>query len=101
MIINISLGLRSTISIFGGVIMSVEEIRGELKKFRMKMAPSAPYQVFNDAVLEDLLAARPKNLEALSRVRGFPRDGKRIEKYGSAIIAFFKNGCKVDEMGAF
>lgn len=81
--------------------MTDNQIRDNLKKFRMKMNPKAPYTVFNDEDLELLLKQKPKNITSLITIKGFPANGARVTKYGEAIIEFFKNGCKVESMGKF
>lgn len=50
---------------------------------------------FSDVELESLLKAKPKTLEELGVIKGFPRKGKRVEAYGSSIIDIF-NGKGID-----
>lgn len=50
-----------------------------------------PFTVYNDSTIEELLAARPKTLEELAGVKGFPANGKRIAGFGEAVVAIFSN----------
>lgn len=84
-----------------GDSMTEAQIRENLKKFRMRKNPKAPYTVFSDQALDLLLKYKPKNMESLTAIKGFPAGGSRVEKYGKDIIEFFKNGCKVEDMGKF
>ena len=82
-------------------MMTDAKIRENLKRFRMIKNSTSPYQVFPDAVLDQLIAYRPKTIKDLTSIKGFPPNGKRVEKYGEDIIEFFKNGCKVVELEKF
>lgn len=44
---------------------------------------------FSDDELESLLKSRPKTLDELGKIKGFPREGKRVEKFGSNIVDIF------------
>lgn len=81
--------------------MTNEEIIKNMKIFRMQQCPTAPYAVFRDEELEALLKHRPKTIEELVLVRGFPADGARVRKHGLAIIEFFKSDCKIQSMDMF
>ena len=71
----------------------LEKLRGHLAyKSRME-----PYKVFRDVELELLLQARPKTIEALARIKGFPRDGARVTKYGKSIIDIFNRPGDIDD----
>ena len=48
-----------------------------------------PFTIYNDATIEALLDAQPKSLVELSKVKGFPENGKRIKGFGEAVIAVF------------
>ena len=48
-----------------------------------------PFTIYQDATIEALLAAKPKTLEALSKVKGFPAKGKRVQGFGEAAVAIF------------
>lgn len=66
--------------------------RDLLLELRSKLVGSMhvqPFTIYNDATIEELLRARPKSIDELSRVKGFPKDGKRISGFGDAIIAIF------------
>lgn len=81
--------------------MTDSQIRENLKKFRIQKNPVSPFQVFRDSELEELLKIKPQNMMALTSIKGFPKNGSRVVKYGEDIIKFFKNGCKVDNMSVF
>lgn len=63
-----------------------------LSKLRGRMAYKsncAPYLIFSDELMEVLLEQKPKTVEELSTIKGFPKDGKRVEKWGQAIVDVF------------
>lgn len=45
---------------------------------------------FSDEELETLLKEKPKTLNDLGKIKGFPRKGKRVERFGIDIINIFK-----------
>lgn len=55
-----------------------------------------PFTIYPDAVIEDLLDAQPKTLEELSQVKGFPKSGKRIQGFGEAVVAIFKDCDRIE-----
>ncbi|MEG2740520.1 HRDC domain-containing protein [Clostridium sp.] len=65
----------------------IEDVKSELKKFRLAMAKAnkvPPYYIFNDATLEEIVDKNPRCLEDLIKIRGF---GKvKVERYGENII---------------
>lgn len=48
-----------------------------------------PFTIYQDTTIEALLAAKPKTLGELSKVKGFPAKGKRVQGFGEAVIAIF------------
>ena len=44
---------------------------------------------FSDEELERLLNNKPKSLDELGRIKGFPRDGKRVAAFGNQIVDIF------------
>ena len=48
-----------------------------------------PFTIYKDETVEALVKTQPKTLAELSKVKGFPKDGKRIKGFGEAIIAIF------------
>lgn len=54
-----------------------------------------PFTIYRDETIDDLVKAQPKTLEELSKVKGFPKDGKRIKGFGETIIAIFNSSEKV------
>lgn len=74
--------------------MPEDNYRLLLSKLRGRLAYKsncAPYLVFSDELMETLIEAKPKTLEELSSIKGFPKDGKRVSKWGKAIIAVFSD----------
>lgn len=47
------------------------------------------YHVFDNATAELIYKAKPTTLQALSKIKGFPAGGERINKYGKHIIQWF------------
>lgn len=73
--------------------MEVNVMREKLLKLRSEIAKKtkgATYLVFNDKELEMLLTAAPKSIEELCKLKGFPKDGKRVRVYGDALVSIFK-----------
>lgn len=73
--------------------MSRESEREQLLDLRKSIAKregQATYLVFNDAELEVLLDKRPKSIDELSSIKGFPKDGKRVAVYGRELVGIFK-----------
>lgn len=81
--------------------MNNEKYLEALKLYRMKQNPVAPYKVFSDKIMTKLIEKKPKTLEALSCIEGFPKNGQRILKYGNDIIAIFQINCNVEGMQKF
>lgn len=72
-----------------------------LKKLRGHMAYKKgvePFRVFRDIELDLLLQARPKSIAELTKIKGFPANGKRVLGYGDAIVKIF---IKTDEIKDF
>lgn len=72
--------------------MSRETERQKLLDLRSKIAKDngqSTYLVFNDEELEMILDARPKTIGDLSKLKGFPKDGKRVAAYGTELVKIF------------
>lgn len=81
--------------------MNKEKERQQLLDLRSRVAKKngqSTYLVFNDEELETLLKVRPKSLEELAKIKGFPMNGKRVEAYGRDVVAIFKG--RGDILGA-
>lgn len=75
----------------------IEEQRRLLINLRSELVGkkhTLPYTIYTDKTIEELLKAKPKTLEELSKVKGFPKEGKRIKGFGEAIIAIFTKKVK-------
>lgn len=65
-------------------------LRSEILSKRGKDGkPLLPYCVYRDEDIEALLKAQPKSLEELWAVKGFPKNGKRVQGFGQAIVDIF------------
>lgn len=67
-------------------------LKDKLLKLRSDVAKEnhgATYLVFNDKELEELLLKQPKSIEELSKIKGFPKNGKRVQCYGSRLVSIF------------
>ncbi len=69
----------------------LEKLRGHLAYSKQ----CAPYLIFRDEELKLLLQHRPQNLEELSKLKGFPKDGKRVAGWGSSIVDIFTRAEKI------
>lgn len=52
---------------------------------------------FSDEELDRLLRIRPKTLDELGKIKGFPRSGKRVKSFGQLIVDIF-NGKSVENI---
>lgn len=61
-----------------------------------------PFTIYTDSTVEALLEAQPKSLEKLAKVKGFPKDGKRIKGFGEAVVQIFVDCASIEsiEVGA-
>lgn len=64
----------------------------ELRRQVAKKSGQATYLVPNDKEIEMILKVRPKSMEELTSIKGFPKTGKRVAAYGQAIIDIFTKG---------
>lgn len=71
-----------------------------LRKLRGHLAYSKqckPYCIFRDIELNMLLRVKPLTLEDLSKIKGFPKEGARLNNYGEAIIQIFKDCSTIED----
>lgn len=68
---------------------NAEELLRKLRGHLAYAKQMKPYQVFTDENLEELLKVKPKTLEELKGIKGFPEDGARVNKYGQSIVDIF------------
>lgn len=47
------------------------------------------YHIFDNATAKLIFDKKPTTLVALSKIKGFPEGGERINKYGTKIIQWF------------
>ena len=79
--------------------MSSDEEKIKLLALRSKLAYATKNShswSFGDSEMELLLKNRPKTIEDLGKLKGFPRNGKRVASYGQSIIDVF-NGVNVKD----
>lgn len=72
--------------------MSKEREREKLIELRSEIAREngqSTYLVFNDEEMEVILDKRPKTIEELGQIKGFPKDGKRVAAYGERLVKIF------------
>lgn len=72
--------------------MSKEREREKLIELRSQIAKEngqSTYLVFNDEELEILLEKRPKTIDELGQIKGFPKTGKRVSVYGERLVKIF------------
>lgn len=72
--------------------MNREREKEKLITLRSEIAKEngqSTYLVYNDEELETLLDKRPKTIDELSKIKGFPKDGKRVAAYGDRLVAIF------------
>ena len=72
------------------------ELLIQLRSVLIAKENTLPYCIYTDATIEDLLDAQPKSMDALTNVKGFPKEGKRVKGFGEAIIEIFKNPNRVE-----
>lgn len=78
--------------------MEIEEIL--LRKLRGHMAYKKqvePYKIFRDAELNILLQVRPKTMEDLTKIKGFPEAGARVACCGQSILDIFNRPKDIDD----
>lgn len=57
-----------------------------------------PFTIYSDETIEDLLKAQPVTLEELTKVKGFPANGKRVAGFGECIIKIFTSTDEVSNI---
>lgn len=65
------------------------EIREALRKLRSRLAymeGNKHAYSFSDAELESIVDKKPCNIDELTSLKGFPKNGKRVQAYGSIIV---------------
>ena len=71
----------------------MNNLEEELKRLRNRLALKngiAQYSVFKDEQLEELLKRKPKTIDELVSIKGFPKNGARVAKWGQDIIRVFQ-----------
>lgn len=69
-----------------------------LRKLRGHLAYAKqvkPYVIFKDEELIAILDVKPKTLEELATIKGFPKEGKRLANWGQSIIDIFNKTDKI------
>lgn len=80
--------------------MKEKEMLLKLRSEVAKKSGQSTYLVPNDKEIEMLLKVRPKNIEELTALKGFPKTGKRVAAYGQAVIDIFtKKVSKIEISG--
>ncbi len=71
-----------------------------LRKLRGHLAYAKgvkPYVIFKDEELNAILNKKPKTIDELSTLKGFPKDGKRIANWGQSIVDIFTQTDKIED----
>lgn len=66
-----------------------EELLRKLRGHLAHASQMEPYKVFTDENLNELLKVKPKTLDELKGIKGFPEKGARVSKYGQSIVDIF------------
>lgn len=74
------------------------ELLIELRSVLIGKLNTLPFTVYDDATLERLLLARPKTIEDLTKVKGFPAKGKRVKGFGELIIKIFNDTDSIEKI---
>lgn len=80
------------------------ELEERLRKMRGYLAYRngvKPFVIFKDSEIPLLLKAKPKKIEDLALVKGFPLEGSRVQKWGKEICSVFDVKFKIPELKAF
>lgn len=72
----------------------LEQLRSEL----VGKLHTQPFTIYTDKTITDLIKAQPKTMVELSRVKGFPKDGKRIKGFGEAVLAIFSDTDRIETL---
>jgi superfamily II DNA helicase RecQ len=83
---------------------SKETMEERLRKMRGYLAYKngvKPFVVFKDSDIPALLERKPRKVEDLALIKGFPLEGARVEKYGKDICSVFDTKYKIPEMNSF
>ena len=75
-----------------------EELLRKLRGHLAYKKQVKPYVIFKDTELEEILKVEPKTLDELATIKGFPRTGARVTKWGQSIVDIFN---KTDEVEDF
>lgn len=73
------------------------ELLGKLRGHLAHSKQCAPYYIFGKDEFELLLEKRPTTIEQLAGLKGFPKEGARVAKWGQAIVDLFKNPDKIED----
>lgn len=56
-----------------------------------------PYIIYDDNTLQLLLEKKPKTMEELTSIKGFPKGGKRVSSFGAQILAIFNDADSISD----
>lgn len=72
------------------------ELLIELRSKLIGELNTLPFTVYDDETLERLLVAKPKTIDELSKIKGFPAKGKRVKGFGELIVKIFNDADNVE-----
>lgn len=67
-----------------------ERVKQALVDYRKKVSASGSikgYRVLSDADIDLIATKRPKTIKDLTTLKGFPKGGAKVTKYGEDIVA--------------
>lgn len=73
-----------------------EELLRKLRGHLAYKKQVEPYKIFRDIELQLLLKEEPKTMEHLTKLKGFPADGKRATCWGQSIIDIFNTPERIE-----
>lgn len=86
----------------GGFIIkrNERELLIQLRGFLVAQFHVQPFKVYQDSIIDEIVKVRPHSLVELSKIKGFPENGKRVRLFGEAIVAIFRTNKNIDEIKA-
>lgn len=74
--------------------------RQKLLDLRSKLAYASKGEhswSFSDRELRDLLLKKPRTIEELTSIKGFPKNGKRVNSFGKQILEIFNSPDRIQD----
>lgn len=72
----------------------LEELRGVMiAKFKCE-----PFKILPDEVITEIIGQQPSTKKQLAGIKGMPKEGFRVSKYGEAILKIVKDWKKIESV---